>query len=110
MHFPSSEKIIRTFNVNVLAHFWTIKTFLPHMINAGKGHIVTVASLAGHAGTNKMVDYCASKFANIGMDEAMKVELMVQGLDTDITTTVVCPYYISTGMFAGVQSLVSICK
>lgn len=100
------EKIIRTFNVNVLAHFWTIKTFLPHMINAGKGHIVTVASLAGHSGTNKMVDYCASKFANIGMDEAMKVELMVQGLDAEISTTVVCPYYISTGMFQGVQSLV----
>jgi len=98
------EKIERTFNVNVLAHFWTIKTFLPDMINQKKGHIVTVASLAGHSGTNKLVDYCASKFANIGMDEALKVELMVQGLDSFIKTTVVCPYYISTGMFAGVAS------
>jgi len=100
------EKIERTFNVNVLAHFWTIKTFLPDMIDAKKGHIVTVASLAGHSGTNKLVDYCASKFANIGMDEALKVELMVQGLDSFIKTTVVCPYYISTGMFAGVSSKV----
>ena len=89
-----------------MAHFWTIKTFLPDMIDAKKGHIVTVASLAGHSGTNKLVDYCASKFANIGMDEALKVELMVQGLDSFIKTTVVCPYYISTGMFAGVSSKV----
>ena len=102
-----TEKIERTFNVNVLAHFWTIKTFLPDMINQKKGHIVTVASLAGHAGTNKLVDYCASKSANIGMDEALKVELMVQGLDSFIKTTVVCPYYISTGMFAGVESKVN---
>lgn len=100
------EKIERTFNVNVLAHFWTIKSFLPDMINAKKGHIVTVASLAGHSGTNKLVDYCASKFANIGMDEALKVELMVQGLDSYIKSTVVCPYYISTGMFQGVASKV----
>ena len=104
-----TEKIERTFNVNVLAHFWTIKSFLPDMINAKKGHIVTVASLAGHSGTNKLVDYCASKFANIGMDEALKVELMVQGLDSYIKSTVVCPYYISTGMFQGVASKVNIC-
>jgi all-trans-retinol dehydrogenase (NAD+) len=103
----SDDEIIRTFNVNVLAHFWTVKIFLPHMINAKKGHIVTVASCAGYSGTNKLVDYCASKSANIGMDEALKVELMVQGLDSMIKTTVVCPYYISTGMFQGVQSKVS---
>merc|ERR1719158_1404152 len=76
---------------------------LDSTIKTTSGHIVTVASLAGHSGTNKLVDYCASKFANIGMDEALKVELMVQGLDSTIKTTVVCPYYISTGMFQGVS-------
>jgi len=100
------DKIERTFNVNVLAHFWTIKSFLPEMINNKKGHIVTIASLAGHSGTNKLVDYCSSKFANVGMDEALKAELYVQGVSSFIKTTVVCPYYISTGMFAGVQSKV----
>ena len=42
------------------------------------GHIVNVASLAGHSGTNKLVDYCASKFAAVGLDEALRVELNVQ--------------------------------
>ena len=102
----ADDKIERTFDVNVLAHFWTIKTFLPDMINVKKGHIVTVASMAGHSGTNKLVDYCASKSANIGMDDALKVELISQGLDSMIKTTVVCPYYIATGMFQGVQSKV----
>ena len=31
------EKIISTFDVNVLAHFWTIKSFMPDMILNKKG-------------------------------------------------------------------------
>ena len=97
------EKIIRTFDVNIMAHFWTLKAFLPDMINHKQGHLVNVASLAGHSGTNKLVDYCSSKFAAVGLDEALRVELFVQGHSEYIKTTVICPYYISTGMFAGVQ-------
>eukprot|EP00092_Neocalanus_flemingeri_P019595 GFUD01021227.1.p1 GENE.GFUD01021227.1~~GFUD01021227.1.p1 ORF type:complete len:305 (-),score=101.84 GFUD01021227.1:328-1242(-) len=97
-------KILKTFEVNVLAHFWTIKAFLPDMIENKLGHIVNVASLAGHSGTNKMVDYCSSKFAAVGLDESLRAEMFVQGHSDYIKTTVVCPYYISTGMFAGVQS------
>jgi len=65
------EKIIRTFDVNILAHFWTIKAFLPDMISHKQGHLVNIASLAGQSGTNKLVDYCASKFAAVGLDEAL---------------------------------------
>merc|ERR1719209_1172525 len=64
------NKIVKTFEVNILAHFWTIKAFLPDMIKHKLGHIVNVASLAGHSGTNKLVDYCSSKFAAVGLDEA----------------------------------------
>jgi len=103
MDTPDS-RIVKTFEVNVLAHFWTIKAFLPDMIEHKLGHIVNVASLAGHSGTNKLVDYCSSKFAAVGLDEAFRVEMFVQGHSDYIKTTVVCPYYISTGMFAGVQS------
>ena len=70
-----------------------------------KGHIVNIASLAGHSGMNKLVDYCSSKFAAVGLDESIKIELKVQGHDY-IATTVVCPYYINTGMFSGVVSKV----
>jgi len=98
------SKIVKTFEVNILAHFWTIKAFLPDMIKHKLGHIVNVASLAGHSGTNKLVDYCSSKFAAVGLDEAFRVEMFVQGHSDYIKTTVVCPYYISTGMFSGVQS------
>ncbi|CAB3367356.1 short-chain dehydrogenase/reductase family 16C member 6-like isoform X2 [Cloeon dipterum] len=95
--------IKKTFDVNILAHFWTTKAFLPDMIAGDNGHIVTIASLAGLVGVNKLVDYSASKFAAVGFDEALRLELEVEG-KRGVSTTVVCPYYVSTGMFEGVKS------
>lgn len=42
------------------------------------GHIVTIASLAGLSGINRLVDYCSSKFAAVGFDESLRTELAVR--------------------------------
>ena len=98
----TEEAIERTFRVNTLALFWMTRAFLPTMIQRGKGHIVTVASAGGLVGTARLTDYCASKFAAVGFDESLRMEL--KRLGHPIRTTVVCPYYIDTGMFRGVRS------
>jgi all-trans-retinol dehydrogenase (NAD+) len=98
----SDEAIERTFQVNALASFWTVRAFLPGMLAAGKGHIVTVASAAGLAGTSRLVDYAASKFAAVGFDESLRMEL--KRLGSPVRTTVVCPFFIDTGMFEGVKT------
>lgn len=96
--------IERSFNVNILAHFWTTKAFLPQMVDRNHGHIVTIASLAGHVGISKLVDYCSSKFAAVGFDEGLRLELECLG-STGVYTTVICPYFIqATGMFDDVNS------
>ncbi|CAB3230934.1 unnamed protein product [Arctia plantaginis] len=96
--------IQRTFEVNILAHFWTVKAFLPAMIEQNDGHIVTIASMAGHVGVAKLVDYCSSKAAACGFDEALRVELETQGIK-GVHTSLICPYFIrSTGMFEEVNS------
>jgi all-trans-retinol dehydrogenase (NAD+) len=96
------ESIIRTFQVNTLALFWTTKAFLPDMLKRKKGHIVTIASAGGLIGTAKMVDYCSSKFAAVGFDDSLRLEL--KRLNSPVKTTVVCPFYINTGMFEGVKT------
>lgn len=96
------ELIVRTMNVNITSHFWTVKAFLPAMMESNKGHIVSIASMAGFVGVPRLVDYCTSKFAAVGFDEALRIELEHSGYN--INTTVICPYFIrSTGMFADVD-------
>jgi all-trans-retinol dehydrogenase (NAD+) len=88
--------------VNTISHFWTLKAFLPHMIQANSGHIVTVASIAGHVGVPGLLDYCASKFGAVGIDNALRFELYDAA--PGVRTLCVCPHFISTGMFAGASA------
>ncbi|XP_015187299.1 PREDICTED: short-chain dehydrogenase/reductase family 16C member 6-like [Polistes dominula] len=89
----------RTMDVNIMSHFWTVKAFLPAMMESNKGHIVSIASMAGYAGIPKLVDYCTSKHAVLGFDEGLRIELEYEGYD-NINTTAICPYFIrSTAMF-----------
>ncbi|HYC56279.1 MAG TPA: SDR family oxidoreductase [Candidatus Binatia bacterium] len=96
------EKIEATFAVNTLALFWMTKAFLPRMIERGRGHVVTIASASSLIGVNRLADYSASKWAAMGFDESLRVEM--RRTSPYIRTTVVCPFYIDTGMFAGVRS------
>lgn len=98
----SDEEIERTFQVNTLALFWTVRAFLPSMLEQDSGHVVTIASAASLAGAPKLTDYSASKFAAFGFDESLRLELKQH--NSKVITTIVCPYYIDTGMFDGVRT------
>jgi short-subunit dehydrogenase len=45
-----SEEIEKSFRVNLLSHYHTVQAFLPGMLEAERGTIVTVASVLGHLG------------------------------------------------------------
>jgi all-trans-retinol dehydrogenase (NAD+) len=92
---------MRTFNVNTLAHLHTVREFMPDMKANKRGHIVTIASVAGLMGCPGMMDYCASKFASIGMEQCLRYELIKSGDSDFIKTTCIAPYLIKTGMFLG---------
>jgi all-trans-retinol dehydrogenase (NAD+) len=96
----TDAEIEQTFAVNALAPIWTTRAFLPAMLDRGRGHIVTIASAAGLIGAPKLTDYSAAKHAAVGFDDALRAELNHMG-HRGIRTTVVCPYFISTGMFEG---------
>jgi all-trans-retinol dehydrogenase (NAD+) len=80
-----------------------LKSFLPDMLDKNDGHIVTIASMAGFFGSSALCDYCSSKFAAVGLEESLRNELLRIG-KTGVETTVVCPFYINTGMFQGAVS------
>uniref|UniRef100_A0A6J0UP53 Estradiol 17-beta-dehydrogenase 11 n=1 Tax=Pogona vitticeps TaxID=103695 RepID=A0A6J0UP53_9SAUR len=88
------KQIEKTFEVNILAHYWTTKMFLPAMMKNNHGHIVTVASAAGHVTVPFLVSYCSSKFAAVGFHKSLTEELAALGKD-GIKTTCLCPYFIN---------------
>lgn len=98
------DQIERIFKINVLAHFWTVRSFLPKMIEHERGHIVEIASMGGIAGLLKQVDYCATKFATVGFEESLSIELDHMGLSRKIYTTAVCPFFFQSNLFTGFDS------
>ncbi|XP_063418305.1 17-beta-hydroxysteroid dehydrogenase 13-like [Mytilus trossulus] len=89
--------IRRTFEVNTLAHFWTVKEFMPAMLEKNSGHIVTIASMSAKSGTAYLVDYSASKYAAYGFTEALQEEILKLGKD-GVKTTTVNPMFVATGL------------
>ncbi len=98
----SDEAIERTFGVNTLALFWVTRAFLPGMLERDRGHVLTVASASGWVGVAKLADYAASKWAAVGFDESLRMELRKRG--SGVRTTCLCPFYVNTGMFDGVKT------
>jgi hypothetical protein len=56
---PRRSPLIRpsTFGANTLAHFWTLKTFLPAILARGSGHVVTMSSVLGVVGCAQMSEW-----------------------------------------------------
>jgi len=93
----------KTVQVNTISHFWTVKAFLPGMIERDHGHVVTIASASSLVGVAGLCDYAASKFGAKGFAESLRLELR-KIKKWGVKTTVVCPYFINTGMFNGVST------
>jgi NAD(P)-dependent dehydrogenase (short-subunit alcohol dehydrogenase family) len=77
----------RVFEVNVRGTFLLCKYVLPHMLHAGTGCIVNIASVAGMVGIRNRAAYCASKGAVISLTQSIAVDHVTQG----IRCNCICP-------------------
>lgn len=98
----TEDDIRRTYEVNVLAPYRVTRAFLPGMLARDRGCVVNLASAAGLIGTTRMTDYSGTKHAMVGFTEALRAELRAER--SAVRTLTVCPFYIDTGMFDGVQT------
>ena len=72
-----------------------IQTFVPRMIDCGKGgYVVNTASIAGLVSAGPSGIYCASKFAVVGLSLALQQALAPH----DIGVSVVCPGNVNTNI------------
>jgi all-trans-retinol dehydrogenase (NAD+) len=98
----TTAEIDRTLAVNTTALMHLTRALLPAMIARGRGHVVNIASAAGLVANPGMSVYCASKSAVIGWSESLLLEM--REARSGIRVTTVMPYYVRTGMFAGVTT------
>jgi NAD(P)-dependent dehydrogenase (short-subunit alcohol dehydrogenase family) len=89
------EEWDRLINVNVTGIFNSIQAFLPHIKAHGEGgHVITTASMAGLFVIGTYGAYCASKFAAVGLTEALRAELT----GTNIGVSVFCPGMVKSNL------------
>jgi short-subunit dehydrogenase len=88
----SLDTMDRLLEVNYRAAVALIKGCLPAMRAQGSGQIVAVTSLAGKVGAPLRTGYCAAKHALQGFCNALRAELLPQG----IAVTVVVPGFVRT--------------
>jgi NAD(P)-dependent dehydrogenase (short-subunit alcohol dehydrogenase family) len=91
----TSEDWDRLVAINLMGVVHGCALFVPRMVECGHGgHVVNVSSAAGFHANPALVAYSATKFAVLGLSEAMRDELRAHG----IGVTAVCPGIINTGI------------
>ena len=86
-------------DVNLFGALHVMQQAVKHMRGRGHGHIVNVASLAGRRGFSPLGGYCASKFALVGLTEALRTELVGER----IHVSMVMPGVVDTAMATTLQ-------
>jgi len=76
------EDFRRVMEVNFWGAVYGCKAVVPHMrTQRGGGVIINVSSILGKRGMPFETAYCASKFALAGFSEALRAEVMADGID-----------------------------
>lgn len=84
-----------TFSVNVWGVVNGIRTFVPHLIAQGEGHVVNTASLAGLTTNPGLAAYNASKHAVVAISETLQRDLALSG-HAGVGVSVLCPGFVAT--------------
>lgn len=83
----SPDQMSRIWQVNYQSGYESIHAALPHFLSRREGHIVLVSSVIGKQAIPFSATYCATKFAQVGLGNAMWGELKEHG----VGVSVICP-------------------
>lgn len=95
IELTSPEAFRRSLDVNLVAPFLLVHTFLPAMRSRGHGHIVTIGSVADRSAFSENGAYAASKFGLRALHEVLRTELRGTGL----RATLISPSAVDTPMW-----------
>lgn len=79
LEFVTLDDMRRQLEVNVVGQLAVTQAFLPD-IRAAKGRIITTGSVGGFVSTPFLGPYCMSKYALEAFNDALRLELIPQGI------------------------------
>jgi 2-dehydro-3-deoxy-L-rhamnonate dehydrogenase (NAD+) len=85
----------RVVEVNLIGPYLVCRAVVPHMVAAGYGRIVNIASIAGKEGNPNASHYSASKAGLIALTKSLGKELATTG----VLVNAIAPAAARTGMF-----------
>lgn len=85
-----------TLDVNLWGVVHGIRTFVPHLLSHGDGHIVTTASIAGHTSSPFGAPYNVSKHGVVTLSETLYNELRREG--STVGVTCLSPGFVATNI------------
>lgn len=89
----SDAEARQNFDINVFGSLNIIRNVMPHFRNKKAGHVINISSIAGLLGAFPGWGvYAATKFAVVGLTEALSVEAK----EFDVKATIVYPGYFNT--------------
>jgi NADP-dependent 3-hydroxy acid dehydrogenase YdfG len=91
----TSQDFTRALAVNLTAPFLVIRALLPHLTRRGRGHVVTMGSIADHVAYPGNAAYTAGKYGLRGLHDVLRAELA----GTGIRATLVSPGPVDTDMW-----------
>ncbi|WP_018330868.1 SDR family oxidoreductase [Actinomycetospora chiangmaiensis] len=91
----------RIVDVNLHGVLHGVKLAAPAMVARGRGHIVNVSSAVGRVALAGAATYSATKYAVVGLTEALRSELEGTGVDA----SVVIPMIVSTELGSGLGTV-----
>jgi NADP-dependent 3-hydroxy acid dehydrogenase YdfG len=87
MHVLTSDEFARMMQINLVAPFFVLRALLPLWREQGRGHVITIGSIADRSIFPDNGAYSASKFGMRAMHEVLRAETR----GTGVRTTLVSP-------------------
>jgi len=98
----SDEELENLINVNFTSMIYTIRAFMPGMLDKNSGHIINISSASSMTGAPKLAVYAATKWAVAGLTESLRLEVQKMG-KSGVKFSSVHPNFLKKGLFEGTK-------
>ena len=98
----TDEELENMINVNFTSMIYTIRAFLPSMLDRNFGHVINISSASALVGAPKLAIYAATKWGVMGLTESLRLEAIKMG-KKGVKFSSIHPNFIKKGLFKGTK-------